>query len=144
MQFHCWNRGLQIAPQRTDLRAALGESYFMSGKMDKAIEEFKKVIETEPSARTYALLGLSYLRLGRFDEAKQYFQNGLKLDPHNIACLFNLGYIAERQGDATGAEAMFQEVFAQIRTLPMRCWNLPTCGSKARNLLRQRSCSEDM
>ncbi len=57
----------------------------MADRMDKAIEEFKKVIAIEPSARSYALLGLSYQRLGRFDEAKQYFQEGLKLDPHNSA-----------------------------------------------------------
>jgi len=101
--------GLAIAPRQPDLLAALGKSYFMSGKVDKAIETFKKLIEVEPSARSYAFLGLSYRHLGRFDEAKQYFQEGLKLDPHNSACLFNLGYIAERQGDSATAEAMYQE-----------------------------------
>jgi tetratricopeptide (TPR) repeat protein len=102
--------GLKIAPQRADLIAALGESYFMSGKVDKAIEQFKKLLEVEGSARSYAFLGLSYRNLGRFDEAKQYFQQGLKLDPHNSSCLFNLGFIAERQGDAAGAEGRFQEI----------------------------------
>jgi tetratricopeptide (TPR) repeat protein len=102
--------GLAIAPQRTDLRAALGESYLMSDRMDKAIEEFKVVIAAEPSARSYASLGLSYMRLGRFDEAKQSFSEGLKLDPRNPSCLFNLGLISERQGDNAGAEARFQEV----------------------------------
>jgi tetratricopeptide (TPR) repeat protein len=101
--------GLKLAPQRSDLRAALGESYFMAGKVDKAIDEFKQLIAVEPSARSYAFLGLSYRHLGRFDEAKQYFQQGLKLDPHNSSCIFNLGFIAERQGDAAGAETMFQE-----------------------------------
>ncbi|HEX3469910.1 MAG TPA: tetratricopeptide repeat protein [Silvibacterium sp.] len=106
---------LKIAPRRPDLLATLGESYFMSGKVEKAIEEFKKLIEVEPSARSYAFLGLSYRDLGRFDEAKQYFQQGLKLDPHNNACLYNLGFIAERQGDSAAAEAMFQEA---LRTNP--------------------------
>ncbi|MGA7313817.1 MAG: tetratricopeptide repeat protein, partial [Silvibacterium sp.] len=102
--------GLKIAPRRPDLLATLGESYFMSGKVAKAVDEFKKLIEVEPSARSYAFLGLSYRDLGRFDEAKQYFQQGLKQDPHNSACLYNLGFIAERQGDAAAAEGMFQEV----------------------------------
>ena len=101
--------GVQIAPRRADLLAALGESYFMAGKVDKAIEVFKKLVDVEGSARSYAFLGLSYRNLGRFDEAKQYFQEGLKLDPHNSSCLFSLGYIAERQGDAAEAEKMFQE-----------------------------------
>jgi tetratricopeptide (TPR) repeat protein len=107
--------GLKIAPLRPDLLATLGESYFMSGKTERAIEEFKKLIEVDPSARSYAYLGLSYRDLGRFDEAKQYFQQGLKLDPRNSSCLFNLGFIAERQGDSAGAEVMFQEV---LRTNP--------------------------
>jgi tetratricopeptide (TPR) repeat protein len=101
--------GVQLAPTRTDLIAALGESYFMAGKVEKAIDEFKKLLEIENSARSYAFLGLSYRNLGRFDEAKQYFQKGLKLEPQNSTCLFNLGFIAERQGDAAGAEALFQQ-----------------------------------
>ena len=101
--------GLQIAPRRPDLLAALGESYFMAGKIDKATDEFKQLVEVEGSARSYAYLGLSYRNLGRFDEAKKYFQQGLKLDPHNSTCLFNLGFIAERQGDAANADAWFQQ-----------------------------------
>ena len=102
--------GVAIAPQRADLHAALGESYLQSGRMGKAVEEFDKVIAIAPSAQAYALRGLSYQRLGRFEEAKQNFQEGLKLDPHNLSCLFQLGLIAERQGDAAGAEPKFQEV----------------------------------
>ena len=41
---------------------------------------------------------------------RQYFQQGLKLDPHNSTCLFNLGLIAERQGDTATADKLFQEV----------------------------------
>ena len=102
--------GLKIAPQRADLHAALGESYFMSGKAEKAIEEFKQLIELDPTARSYAFLGLSYRQLGRFDEARTYFQEGLKKDPRNPSCLFNMGYIEERQGNHEAAEQRFQEV----------------------------------
>jgi len=101
--------GLQIAPTRVDLLASLGESYFMAGKIEKAIEIFNRLLELDKSARSYAFLGLSYRNLGRFDEAKQYFQQGLQLDSHNATCLFNLGFIAERQGDAAAAEALFQK-----------------------------------
>jgi tetratricopeptide (TPR) repeat protein len=101
--------GLKIDPQRADLHAALGESYFMSGKPEKAIEEFKTLVALDPSARSYAFMGLSYRHLGRFDEAKKYFQEGLKHDRQNVSCLFNLGYIEERQGNVAGAETLFQE-----------------------------------
>jgi tetratricopeptide (TPR) repeat protein len=101
--------GVKIAPRRADLRAALGESYFMSGEAGKSIEEFQKLIELDPSAHSYAFMGLSYRHLGRFDEAKKYFQLGLKQDPHNASCLFNLGFIEERQGNNPAAELMIQQ-----------------------------------
>ena len=101
--------GLQIAPKRPDLHAALGESYFMSGRTEKAIEEFKTLIDLDPSARSYAFMGLSYRHLGRFDEAKEYFRRGLKQDPDNATCLFNLGFIEEREGNHQTAERLFQQ-----------------------------------
>ena len=100
--------GLKIAPQRADLHAALGESYFMSGKTEKAIEEFKNLIALDPSARSFAFMGLAYRHLGRFDEATKYFNEGLKTDPHNASCLYNLGFIEERQGNSARADALFQ------------------------------------
>ena len=100
--------GLNIAPQRADLHAALGESYFMSGKTEKAIDEFKTLIALDPSARSYAFMGLSYRHLGRFEEATKYFSEGLKLDPHNASCLYNLGFIEERQGNSARADELFQ------------------------------------
>ena len=101
--------GLKIAPKRADLHAAVGESYFMTDRVEKAIEEFKVLIALNPSAPSYASLGLSYRHLGRFDEARQYFQEGLKLDPHNASCLFNMGYIEERHGNQAAAEQLFQQ-----------------------------------
>ena len=110
--------GIQIAPQRPDLRAALGESYFMSGKVDKAIEEFRKLLEIDKSARSYSFLGLCYRNLGRFDEAKQYFDQGLKLDPRNTTCLYNLGFIAEHQGNSAEAQSFFHQVLAHDPNYP--------------------------
>jgi tetratricopeptide (TPR) repeat protein len=110
--------GLKIAPQRADLRAALGESYFMSGKAEKAIEEFKALIELDPSPRSYVFMGLSYRHLGQFDEARKYFEAGLHRDPHNASCLFNMGYIEEHQGNHARAEELFQAALHSNPNLP--------------------------
>src|SRR5438128_8669998 len=87
----------------------------MSGKAERAIEEFKTLIQLDPSPRSYTFMGLSYRHLGRFDEARKYFQEGLKRDPHNASCLFNVGYIEERQGNYAAAETLFQQA---IRSNP--------------------------
>ncbi len=107
--------GVKIDPRRADLRAALGESYFMSGRVQKAIEEFKSLIELDPSPRSYVFMGLSYRHLGQFDEARKYFEAGLKQDPHNASCLFNMGYIEEHQGNHARAEELLQ---AALRSNP--------------------------
>ncbi|MGA7525540.1 MAG: tetratricopeptide repeat protein [Acidobacteriaceae bacterium] len=105
--------GLKIAPQRSDLRSTLGESYFKADQIDKAVHEFQTVVTTDPSARAYSFLGLSHTYLGQFDAAKEDFQNGLQRDPGNSFCLFNLGYIAERQGDTAAAAATFRKVLSR-------------------------------
>ncbi len=110
--------GIKIAPQRADLHAALGESYFMAGKTERAIEEFQKLIELDPAARSYAFMGLSYRHLGRFDDALKYFQQGLQRDPHNTSCLFNIGFIEERQGNYARAEELFQQALRSTPDFP--------------------------
>jgi tetratricopeptide (TPR) repeat protein len=91
--------GIKIDPKRPVLHAALGDCYFTEGKVDKAIEEFQTLIQLDPSASSYAFMGLCYRHLGRFDEARKYFLEGLKRDPKNTSCLYNLGYMANRQGN---------------------------------------------
>ncbi|MFL6437821.1 MAG: tetratricopeptide repeat protein [Terriglobales bacterium] len=107
--------GVKIAPQHPALHAALGESYFLSGKVERAIVEFRTLIQLDPSARSYALMGLSFRHLGRFEEARKYFQTGLERDPQNASCLFNLGYIEERQGNYAAAEKLLE---ATLRSRP--------------------------
>src|SRR5207247_6628877 len=42
-------------------------------------------------------------------------REGLKKDPHNSSCLFNMGYMEERQGNHRAAEQFFQ---AALRSNP--------------------------
>jgi tetratricopeptide (TPR) repeat protein len=105
-------QGLKVAPKRPKLLAALGECYFMTGKVDQAKSTFQALIEVEPSASSYTFMGLWYRNQGQFDEAIKYFERGLKFDPHNAACLYNLGYIASRQGRYDDAEKWLSQALA--------------------------------
>jgi tetratricopeptide (TPR) repeat protein len=125
--------GIKIAPKRADLRAALGESYFMSGKDEKAIEVFKSLIDLDPSASSYSFMGLSYRHLGRFDEARKYFEAGLKKDPHNASCLFNLGYIEERQGNKAHAEELLQQALRYKPDMPEALLEIANLRIAAKN-----------
>ena len=107
--------GIKIAPRNPELHAALGECYFQTGKTDKGLVEFEALRQLDSTARPYAFLSFCYRYLGRFDDAKKASLEGLKIDPHNMACLFNLGAVLNEQGDAAEAEKYLTEV---LRTDP--------------------------
>jgi tetratricopeptide (TPR) repeat protein len=101
--------GLKVVPNRPKLLAALGECYYMAGKVDKAKDTFQTLIQVDPSARSYAFMALCYRNQGQFDEAVKYLEQGLKADPHDVSCLYNLGYIAARQGQYEQGEKWLKQ-----------------------------------
>lgn len=101
--------GIKIDPKRPDLHSALGDCYFTAGETDRAIQEFKTLIQLDPSATSYAFMGSCYRQLGRYDEARNFLLEGLQRDPHNAACLYNLGNIANHQGKLAEAERYLNE-----------------------------------
>lgn len=103
------DEGIKVAPERADLHAALGESYFLAGRVDKAFQEFQTLIKIHPVAPSYAFMGLYYRHLGQFDEAEKYFKLGLAQDPANAACLYNMGFIANHQGNYAQAESWLEK-----------------------------------
>lgn len=104
--------GTKIDPRRPDFHAALGECYFTTGKIPQAVREFQTLIKLDPSARSYAFMALYYRHLGRYEEAKKYLLLGLKADPNNSSCLYNMGYIMSRQGNYAGAEEWLLKAIA--------------------------------
>ncbi|HEV2424569.1 MAG TPA: tetratricopeptide repeat protein [Terriglobia bacterium] len=105
-------QGLKVAPKDPKLLAALGECYFMTGKVNEAKQTFQALIDAQPAASSYAFMGLWYRHEGQFDDAAKYFELGLKSDPHNASCLYNLGYIAVRQGRYQAGEKWLTEALA--------------------------------
>jgi tetratricopeptide (TPR) repeat protein len=109
---------IQIDPKRADLQESLAECLFHAGQMDKAIDQFTALLQIEPSARAYSFLGLANTHLGRFDEAAQDFQHALLLDPHNVFCEFQLGYLARQKGDTAAAAAIFTKILQSHPNYP--------------------------
>ena len=101
--------GLKVDPKGPNLLAALGICYFATGKIEKAKDTFQDLLKVNPAARSYAFLGLAYRYLGRFDEAEKYLRQGLKTDPRDAACLYNLGYIETRQGHYDSGEKLLEQ-----------------------------------
>ena len=118
------NDGLKIDPQRADFHAALGESYFTVGKVDKALQEFKTLISMDPSPRSYDFMGLCYRHLGQYGESKRYLRQSLRADPNNLPALFNLGFIARKEGDSAQAEQYLKKVLSVDKDYPEALFEL--------------------
>jgi tetratricopeptide (TPR) repeat protein len=101
--------GLKVDSRRPDLLAELGECYYVSGKVDQALPVFQTLLQVDSSSRAYAFVGVCYRHLGRFVEAEKYLQQGLKLDPQDVPCLYNLGFIASRRGKYELADKYLNE-----------------------------------
>ncbi len=136
--------GLQSAPRRPDLLAALGESYFMAGKTEKAIETFTKLIQVENSARSYAFLGLSYRNLGRFDEAIRQFQQGRRSIRKTAYASSTLDTSLNGRGMQPLRKLICKKPCTRTPILPTHFWNLVTCASLQKGRRKPLICCATM
>ncbi len=74
-------QGTKLDPERL---INVGIKYYNTKQIDKALEEFNRVITDNPDlAEAYYYRGLVYLNKGKVPEAKADFQKLLALDPKN-------------------------------------------------------------
>ena len=77
-----------------------GVSFIKSKELKKAIDEFKKAIELNPSdGASYYNLGICYIRLGRFQEAVKPLELYVTFHPDKAFAYYNLGYVYTKIGD---------------------------------------------
>jgi tetratricopeptide (TPR) repeat protein len=55
--------------------------YQMNGKLEAAIDHYKKSISTYPTAEAYTFLGWTYSFMGRYDEAIAECHKAIEVDP---------------------------------------------------------------
>ena len=87
---------------------------FNAGKYDDAIDQIRRALERAPDNRNYQLLYLNAaLKAGRFKEAEAAASAALQSAPHDAPLLAQRGYLRQRLGDVTGAQADFSAALAQ-------------------------------
>lgn len=70
----------------------------------KCCEEY--LLENGPSAQAFHLMGLVRDATGNHSEATDYYRKALYLDPDHHEALIHLAFLVEKQGSATGAQAL--------------------------------------
>ncbi len=73
--------GEKLDNRRTDIYNLMGFCHFKLKEHERAIEDFKKVIELDPSsAIDYANIASNYRQMGEKQKAIRYYQMALTLD----------------------------------------------------------------
>jgi tetratricopeptide (TPR) repeat protein len=107
------------------------EKYIKEGKLDKAIEEYKKIVEENPSDwGTISLIGDLYIKTGKikegisqfikvadyykiqgfYDKAIAAYNRVYKLDPTNKEIAITLADLYEKKGLISQARALYLEI----------------------------------
>ena len=100
-------------PEATVVWNILGVSRTQIGKLDEAIEAYKKSISLKPDfALAHYNLGSTLQELGRLDEAEASFTKAIALKPNHAEAHYNLGNMLKELGRLDEAEASYKQAIA--------------------------------
>jgi tetratricopeptide (TPR) repeat protein len=96
--------------KRADLRVALGECQFQTGRINDARESFDTATQLDPaSTSAWQSLAKVTLQLGDLRHAESVLHKAISLDPASGEAHLMLGYIRLRQNRLNDAMAEFQK-----------------------------------
>ncbi|WP_051237507.1 type IV pilus biogenesis/stability protein PilW [Ottowia thiooxydans] len=114
--------------KRARTRMALAVGYFENGQHNVALDEFKKVVQIDPSfGDAYNLGGMIYMALNDRQVAEAHFQRAVSLNPRDANALHNLGWLQCEQRRYAEAAQSFQRALA-VPGYPARAMTLMTQG----------------
>lgn len=104
-------RALALDPALVKARVNLLILYARTGKAQKAEEQYKAVLASDPDEfpDAYYNYGVLLVNEGRFEEAEKAFRKTLAIAPSNDAAHHNLGYLLEREGKLPEAAAEYRK-----------------------------------
>jgi len=116
MQLEALQEQVRLRPQDAALRLELGRQLMKLGEVDAAASEFQKAVDDPRVGRDAAFqLGQAFQEKGYADLAKKNYERAMEgssgSDERSKAILYNLGAIAEEQGQTDEARACFARIF---------------------------------
>jgi tetratricopeptide (TPR) repeat protein len=96
---------------RAQRYSSKGISYQRQGKLESAVESYKKALTSDPDHDEARLnLATALMQMGRLKEAEQELTRLYAKSPGDPRILYNLGLLLYRFGEYTSAESKLQEV----------------------------------
>jgi Tfp pilus assembly protein PilF len=123
-----FTRSLEICPS-AEAYTFRGWAYSFTGNLDRAIEECRKAIATDPTfGNPYNDIGCYLMEQGKLDEAPAWFERAKeasRYEPRHFPYL-NLGRLYAARGDVAEAMAEFEGALAENPGDPMALKYLET------------------
>lgn len=87
--------------------------YDKENQTDNALEMASKAVKISPKDyKGYVLQGRSYRKLKMFDKANASLEEASKLMPANTDIIYEIGHVAEAQGNKKDAEQIYKEALS--------------------------------
>lgn len=103
--------GPGAATEDADSHRIRGLAYYRQGQLEKAVEEFRRVLQSAPrDGKTFNNLGSAYLKLGQLQEAESAFEQAVRLAPDLATAFLNWGTVFYQQGRYQRAREMWEKV----------------------------------
>ena len=108
-----------IAPNRLDVLALLGESQSATGRTKDAMETFEKIAAARPdSPQALLRLGVAQSQNGNFDEAKRSLQRSIELKPDNLVARSTLTSLEMQTGNIDKARKLAADIVKDFPKSP--------------------------
>ena len=118
---------LAQSPQEAETRFSTGVMHLREGRVDLALEEFKKAVKEDPKNPYFQKgLGLAYAAKGQWKDAISAFHKALELNPFYVDVRNDLGAALIGSGDREAGKKEFLSAFSDPTN--------PTPEISARNL----------
>lgn len=107
-------RALELAPDSAEAMILAGETAYVAGDTDRALEAFNKVIDDKdlpPAIRSAAYVDKAVVEIGldeKSDKARLDLARALKLDLRNANAWYNMGLYCRNVGHEVAALSHFQ------------------------------------
>ena len=99
------------APSGEQAQIAAGDRHFNAGEMDKAVQAYRRAVESAPrDALAHYKLGVALGRINKYGEAIQQLEAAVKLEPANVRFERTLAGAYEVRGMIEKAQAAYQRV----------------------------------
>jgi protein O-mannosyl-transferase len=138
-----WEDNVAKAPGRARIHGNLGKAYLDKGRYEKAAEEFKKLIEIDPTfAGAYNNLAVIYIdHIKDYRLARKYIEASLALFPDYPAGYLNLGVIDLNNRKLRSAIKNFEKALELDPKSLLAYYNLGACYINLGDLYTRESAS---